>query len=190
MSFNYKLINKCNNKIDILKYQPRPIYLSKENQIVCRICPEGLQSKHIFTNTISDYNIACRHIQDVILAIEYKNQQNPLRPWPDEWPFPCTSESVCKCNSIIDSKLDKKLNKFLNKKKIVHIENIETLSYFDKLIDNYSIIKENGKYTCTCKGYFYKKNCKHINFLYTQEQKYIKMISLSIFLAFKYFNYL
>ena len=39
----------------------------------------------------------------------------------------------------------------------MHIENIETLSYFDKLIDNYSIIKEIKNILVHVKDIFIKK---------------------------------
>ena len=184
-------IENCN--IYIKNDWPHNFNSSQNKKLfACGICNPKLQSKVWFTDSTIDYELACNHIKNILIAQEYSKQQQQDRPWPNNWSFPTTCLEVDKCNLLIDEiKNPDKLQTYFSDS----LENIDslmpyptyydTIKYIDFKLKKYQVIKNNSIYNCNCKKMF---KCNHIKNVILYEKKKDTIINLVLFLVQKYFE--
>lgn len=191
-----KIVRLNNNHIYIKNNWPSNIVTTNHKKFFsCGICNREMQSKLWFSNTLLDYDLACKHIKSVLIALEYSQQENTKRSWPESWPFPSSESEIEKCNLL--------LNEINNPEKLQtyfadSFENLDTfvswpvyydtINYCDFIISDYKIIKHRGHYRCNCSDYAFNFSCKHINTLVKFEKKKDNIISLALLITKKYFD--
>jgi hypothetical protein len=196
-SLREKVIKKQKNKnIYINNKYPLNFNTSSHKKVFsCGICSLKMQSKIWFSNSKYDYSIACNHIKDIILAIEYSNQQNSIREWPKEWPFPydrLTIEKYILLNNELNNPNKKQTyfqDSFENLDSLIPIPTYyDTINYYNYDYNDYNIVKKYGKFYCNCCNFSIYNTCEHIDLLVLKEKKLLSIINISLLLANKFFE--
>jgi len=148
----------------------------------CGICNPNLQSKIWFSNTKLDYDLACNHIKNIILAQEYSKYQYSNTLWPKYLIYPTTYLDLLKCD-LINKQIDN-----INKLKLdfnIYINYYDKINYIDFRLTKYQVIKNKSRFFCNCK---YINNCNHIKNVKIYDKKNDIIINLVLFLVHKYFD--